>query len=147
MDDETSSRSATAVDVSSIRAGEGFSRTWKDCLYSFVVSILTSALIECSVRKILFRALFQVLAQVKLFTIKDLDERSAVPRFARDRYIFLEEQTDENVRTKHSVCTGTIVCSIFCSSANVSLDYLVEQWNSIIIIIYFWLFFFFFFCV
>lgn len=111
----------------------------------------SSPIFSCRVHfnsnEFLFRALFQVLAQVKLFAINDLDACSAVPRFGRDRYIFLEEQKDKNVITKHSVCTGTIVCSIFCSSANVSSVYLVEQWNSIIIIIYFWLFFFFFFCV
>jgi hypothetical protein len=86
---------------------------------------------------------------IKLLTAKDLDARSAVPRFGKDRYIFLEEQTEENVRTNDSICTGTIVCYVFCSSANVSSVYLLEQWNSIIIIIiiYFLLFFFFFFCV
>ena len=84
---------------------------------------------------------------IKLLAVKDLDACSAVPRFGKDRYIFLEEQTEENVRTNDSICTGTIVCCVFCSSANVSSVYLLEQWNSIIIIIYFLLFFFFFFCV
>lgn len=147
MAGETSSRSATAVEVFSTRAGAGFNRTWKDFLYSLVVFILTFVLFGCSVEKFLFRALFQVMAQVKLFTVNDLDACSAVPLLEKDIDIYLREQNGENVRTKHSVCTGTAVCSIFCSSANVSLDYLVEQWNSIIIIIYFWLFFFFFFCV
>jgi len=137
MDGETSSRSAIAVEVFSIRAGDGFSRTWKDCLYSVFVFILTSALIVCSVKTILFRAAFQSATSVKLFTINDLDARSSVPLSGKNIDIYLREQIEENVRTNNSICTGMDVCYYFCSIANVLSIYLMEQWNSIIIIIYF----------
>ena len=83
---------------------------------------------------------------IKLLTAKDLDVRSAVPRFGKDRYIFLEEQTEENTITNDSICTGTIVCYVFCSSANVSSVYLLEQWNRVLLLLLLFLIFFFF-CV
>jgi hypothetical protein len=89
MEGETSSRSAIAVDVFSIRAGDGFKRTWKDFLYSPVMSILTSYLFECSVEKILFRALFQMLTAVKLFTVNDLGARSSVPLFRKNIELYI----------------------------------------------------------
>jgi hypothetical protein len=93
---ETSNRSATAVDVFSMMAGEGFSRTWKDFLCSLFISILTSVLLVCSGKSILFQDCSTPAEHVRCWYQTTCDPKTLFRAF--EKYTCLEQNKKRGKR-------------------------------------------------